>query len=66
VVDQVQRFGLNREERIAAIVRALTAYLGDHQATMARLRAEVSPTVPDLAAATAASEEPLWSRISGC
>src|SRR5690349_13719820 len=53
---KVQRFGLNRHERIAEIVRALAVYLRDHQATMAQLRAEVSPTVPELAPAKAHDE----------
>jgi hypothetical protein len=48
---RVQRFGLNRQERIAAIVRALAAYLREHRDTVVQLRAQVSPTVPDLAAA---------------
>ena len=47
----VQRFGLDRQQRIAAIVRALATYLHDHRETMAQLRALVSPTVPELAAA---------------
>jgi hypothetical protein len=55
----VQRFGLNRQERIAAIVRALAVYLRDHQATLLQLRAEVSPTVPELAAAKSSDERPL-------
>ncbi|WP_344515818.1 ADP-ribosylglycohydrolase family protein [Dactylosporangium maewongense] len=44
----VQRFGLNRQQRIAAIVRALATYLHDHRDTMAQLRALVlaQDTVP--------------------
>jgi hypothetical protein len=53
---KVQRHGLNRLERIAAIVRALAVYLHDHQAPMAHLRGEVSPTVPELAPAKANDE----------
>ncbi|MER7008870.1 DUF6308 family protein [Dactylosporangium sp. NPDC000555] len=44
---KVQRFGLNRQERIAAIVRALAVYLRDHRDTVAQLRTLVSPTVPE-------------------
>ncbi|MFF4940726.1 DUF6308 family protein [Micromonospora sp. NPDC000729] len=56
---KVQRFGLNRQERIAAIVRAMAVYLRDHAGTLAQLRAEVSPTVPELAAAQPGNERPL-------
>ncbi|MCI4066123.1 DUF6308 family protein [Micromonospora sp. R77] len=56
---KVQRFGLNRQERIAAIVEAMAAYLHDHPGTLAQLRAEVSPTVPELAAAQPGSQRPL-------
>jgi hypothetical protein len=56
---KVQRFGLNRQERIASIVRAMAKYLRDHQATLAQLRAEVSATVPELRAARASGEPPL-------
>ncbi|MEU8021104.1 DUF6308 family protein [Micromonospora haikouensis] len=48
---RVNRFGLSREERIAAIVRAMAAYLRDHQPIVARLRAELAERVPELAAA---------------
>jgi hypothetical protein len=56
---KVQRFGLNRQERIAAIVQAMAAYLRDHAGTLAQLRAEVSPAVPELAAAQPGNERPL-------
>lgn len=56
---KVQRFGLNRQERIAAIVRAMAVYLRDHRDTVAQLRALVSQTVPELAAAPAPELAPL-------
>ncbi|MFC0030185.1 DUF6308 family protein [Micromonospora chaiyaphumensis] len=56
---KVQRFGQDRQERISAIVRAMAAYLRDHAGTLAQLRAEVSPTVPELAEAQPGSECPL-------
>jgi hypothetical protein len=55
---RAQRFGLSREERIAAIVRALAVYLRDHRDTVAQLRAQVSPTVPELAAASSPEQPP--------
>lgn len=60
---KVQRFGLSRQERIAAIVRALAAYLRDHQSTMARLREAVSPTVPELTASAMPNKPPLVSDL---
>jgi hypothetical protein len=56
---KVQRFGLNRHGRIAAVVRAFAAYLGDYQTTMAELRAAVSPKVPELAASAVPEKPPL-------
>jgi hypothetical protein len=56
---RVQRFGLNRQERIAAIVRALAVYLRNHRDTVAHLRALVSPTVPELAEAPLPEQAPL-------
>lgn len=61
---RVRRHGLNREERIDAIVRALAGYLREQQTTMARLRAEVSQTVPELAATAEADDKaPLISDL---
>ncbi|GAB3186897.1 hypothetical protein FHX75_111281 [Micromonospora palomenae] len=56
---KVQRFGLNRQERISAIVRAMAAYLRDHPGTLAQLRAEVAATVPELAAEQPGQQRPL-------
>lgn len=56
---KVQRFGLNRQEWIAAIVRAMAVYLRDHRDTVAQLRALVSPTVLEPAAAPAPELAPL-------
>jgi hypothetical protein len=53
---RVQRFGLSREERIAAIVRALAGYLRDHRSEMGQLRRAVSSTVPELAASPEGSD----------
>jgi hypothetical protein len=55
---RVRRFGLNRQERIAAIVCALAVYLRDHRDTVAQLRAQVSPTVPELAPASSPEQPP--------
>ena len=60
---KVQRFGLNRQERIAAIVRALAAYLRDHPAEIAELRAAASPTVPEVAASMVPGEPPVVSDL---
>jgi hypothetical protein len=60
---RVQRLGLNRQDRIATIVRALAAYLRDCQTTMAELRAAVSPTVPELAASAGPEKPPLVSDL---
>jgi hypothetical protein len=46
---KVQRFGLDRRQRIAAIVRALASWLRNKRASMALLRTGVSETVPELA-----------------
>lgn len=60
---RVQRFGLNRQERIAAIVHALAVYLRDHRDVVAFLRAQVSPTVPELAEAPSPDQAPLISDL---
>ncbi|MFE9205654.1 DUF6308 family protein [Micromonospora sp. NPDC007230] len=52
------RHGLSRRQRLDGIVRALAAYLKDHQPAVARLRAAVSETVPELAAAEAGAGKP--------